>query len=903
MKRIEIVYQELSKSGTAGCTASALASALGLARANVSSDLNQLCREKRAYKTGTRPVFYHPAAGEPAASRKQAGTTGHIDPFAETSVRYPSLFHCIEQAKAAALYPPHGMSMLIRGATGVGKTTFAKLIYDYSVYAGILGSDAPFIAFNCADYADNPQLLVSQLMGSIRGAYTGAEENREGLLAQADRGILFLDEVHRLPPQGQEMLFTFMDRGVYRRLGEADAEHTAQVMLICATTEDPDSSLLRTFMRRIPMVIEIPALNERSRQERFNFIAAFFLDESERLGMPIHVTVNSLRGLLAYSCPGNVGQLKSDIKLLCAGAYSRLQSHRADRMEITGRYLPESIREGMYTATSREEVWLPYLTTNQRFCVFDAEKEQPSAAPADLRTPGQHESIYDLIDKQYLALEAQGKPEEEITSSINDTIHRYFSSYADRAAKTTFAENVIDSEALAVANEILDAAGRSLDRTFSENIRYGVAGHISGALSRVERGLAIHNPQLDDIRKNHPREFSAALTALRTIQNRYSVELPLDEAGFLALFMMPMERHHDNIPLIVVIAHGPATATSMVETANYLQGANLAVGINASLNESPSHVYARFLDLIRAHMPQGGVLLMVDMGSLSEFGESLTRDTGIPCKVFQLVSTMHIVEAERKASLGFSLDEVYSAAASVNEILGPQRPAPAMDAPASYQISRAFIVTVCTTSEGGAQMFKDIFDSRLNYHNGFCETIALALQTKEGIAERLDALSQAGTILCGASTFDIDYPIPWYGPSDIIAGNAIQNIQEKIEEALVIAKTRDTLSELIDSYNVRAAFPLFLDAIASVEHTAKRCLTSDTKIGVLCHLSYLVDRTKKGESLDVLQTHGAAATDPTLYRATALSLSQLEKKLQISIPKNEANNICAFFSPDNCRQA
>lgn len=70
MKRIEVVYQELAKSGTEGCTASALASALGLARANVSSDLNQLCREKRAYKTGTRPVFYHPAEAEAAARRK-----------------------------------------------------------------------------------------------------------------------------------------------------------------------------------------------------------------------------------------------------------------------------------------------------------------------------------------------------------------------------------------------------------------------------------------------------------------------------------------------------------------------------------------------------------------------------------------------------------------------------------------------------------------------------------------------------------------------------------------------------------------------------------------------------------------------------------------------------------------
>lgn len=116
----------------------------------------------------------------------------------------------------------------------------------------------------------------------------------------------------------------------------------------------------------------------------------------------------------------------------------------------------------------------------------------------------------------------------------------------------------------------------------------------------------------------------------------------MNEAGFLALFLTPIERHHDNIPLIVVIAHGSATATSMVETANYLQGVDLAIGLNASLNETPSQLYARFLDLVREHLPQTGVLLMVDMGSLYEFGESLTRDTGIPCKVLQLVSTEDI---------------------------------------------------------------------------------------------------------------------------------------------------------------------------------------------------------------------------------------------------------------------
>ena len=68
--------------------------------------------------------------------------------------------------------------------------------------------------------------------------------------------MLFLDEVHRLPAEGQEMLFTFIDQGnVFGDWARTESERTARVLLIAATTENPGSSLLKTFTRRIPMVI------------------------------------------------------------------------------------------------------------------------------------------------------------------------------------------------------------------------------------------------------------------------------------------------------------------------------------------------------------------------------------------------------------------------------------------------------------------------------------------------------------------------------------------------------------------------------------------------------------------------------------------------------------------------
>ncbi len=80
-----------------------------------------------------------------------------------------------------------------------------------------------------------------------KGAFTGADQDKIGLIENADEGILLLDEIHRLSPETQEMLFLLMDKGVYRRLGETDKYRKANVLIIGATTENINSALLQTF--------------------------------------------------------------------------------------------------------------------------------------------------------------------------------------------------------------------------------------------------------------------------------------------------------------------------------------------------------------------------------------------------------------------------------------------------------------------------------------------------------------------------------------------------------------------------------------------------------------------------------------------------------------------------------
>uniref|UniRef100_UPI00054DF73C sigma-54-dependent transcriptional regulator n=1 Tax=Liquorilactobacillus vini TaxID=238015 RepID=UPI00054DF73C len=382
----------------AGFTTMEIANTLDILRSNVSKELNQLVRQKLVIKSPGRPVHYalakpqfaatlQQSAGNKQAVKKMASVSTNNknnDPFARMVGNHASLRNQVEQAKAALLYPPHGLNTLITGPTGSGKTYFANTMYLFARDQRLI-ANKEFITFNCADYAHNPQLLMSHLFGYVKGAFTGANEDKPGLIEAADGGMLFLDEVHRLPPEGQEMIFYFMDHGIYSRLGETSKSHHADVRLVCATTEDPSSALLQTFVRRIPILIQLPAFGQRTAKEKIQLLEQLLTLEANRIHKNIRLNEDVVQALLGSVTYGNVGQLKSNVQLVCAqGFLNSIQNE--NEITLTFEKLPPNLKDGLSNlAADRQELGkLTRLLAPMMVIKPDAKRNVPKADTYEL---------------------------------------------------------------------------------------------------------------------------------------------------------------------------------------------------------------------------------------------------------------------------------------------------------------------------------------------------------------------------------------------------------------------------------------------------------------------------------------------------------------------------------------
>ena len=686
-----------------------------------------------------------------------------------------SLKEKVNLAKSAIVYPPNGLHTMIYGETGVGKSELANCMYKYAVRTGIKEKESPFIVFNCADYAENPNMLMSQLFGSIKGAYTGASENREGLVEKANGGILFLDEIHRLPASGQEILFSLIDRGEFRRLGETNNTRKANVLIIAATTEDPDSNLLDTFRRRIPMVITLPNLDSRPKLERYDIIIKFFEREAIRINKNIIITKEVLYGFMNYKCKSNIGQLKSDIQVSCARAFSK-NPDSSDKLIIDvdslRTYIKESIKDNednlefSFDRVNLEDTYIDINEINSnKMCLSEENIDE----------------IYKYAEKELKVLESRQYSQEEIKNIFFERLDRKFNqikknNIIENRKKIHIMSENLNPETIDIMNKVIIVI-KNQYRFINNGLYMVLATHIEEAIKRIRNEKNIINPSLENIKENMSEEYDLARYVVTIIENIAKISLPEDEIGYIAYYIYKFcmnEETMDKKVKVVIVTHGKV-GIEMSKVVNQILGTMSTYGIEFPMDMPPQKGIEKVMQDIKALDFKNDILMLIDMGSLVILGEKIEEELGLRCRVINRVDTILAMEAGKSAVIeGKNLDKIvedlkknkyYSIVSNKNY--------------KSKDINKKdLVLTLCLSGRGTALSLKNRIEQKLLKENiESIEVKALGVIDDQKIEEKIKELEKEYRIIaiCGTLETEIN-DIPFIPYTDILKGNGIDKV-------------------------------------------------------------------------------------------------------------------------------
>lgn len=218
----------------------------------------------------------------------------------------------VEAERLAGLVAPSDISVLILGANGTGKESVARIIHEKSNR-----KEMPFVAVNCG--AIPRELAPSLLFGHTRGAFTGAEANKEGYFDMAQGGTLFLDEIGTLPYEIQSLLLRVLQENIYMPIG-GTKERVADVRIVAATNENLEEAIGNhrfredLYHRLSEFEIYQPALQECPEDilPLADFFRKRFSDELHK--ETTNFSKEAQRLLLSYPWPGNIRELQNKVR-------------------------------------------------------------------------------------------------------------------------------------------------------------------------------------------------------------------------------------------------------------------------------------------------------------------------------------------------------------------------------------------------------------------------------------------------------------------------------------------------------------------------------------------------------------------------------------------------------------
>ena len=861
-----------------GINAQELSEITSLNRTLVSHCLNILNKEKSAIKINTRPVYFidlkvfedyfkvnikdefiYSSFEKLIEEKDRIKNNEHgfqTDEYIFNDlIGYDgSLSYQLEQCKAAVKYPPKGLAILIEGPTGSGKSFLASKVYEYANINGYIKEDVPFLVFNCAKYSHNKELLAANLLGYKKGAFTGANEDRKGILESGDGGYVFLDEIHRLSPEGQELLFYFMDKGEFRRVGENDVCRHSDVRFIFATTENPDDVLLKTFLRRIPITIKIPSLNERPNNEKFKLIHHFFREEAIFIRCNIRVSKYALRILTDANFSGNVGQLKNEIKLACARAYSKndfIKKKEYKYIDVDLMSLSDSLTNDVMKSK------ISYMDSSYSGYILQdlVVGESDDGVEIIDRKYGNkiHEKFYDDL-LELLSKIVPNKKDPMIIEKIKNLVDDYFgklilnkNSYSKEDIRHIRFDNLYKC-----MQDIFSILKSRYDVRYHDNQIYKLTCFLQKAMEDYY-GLVLKNYEIkvkkymNLLKSNYSKEYDLAYKIADFIKSNLDITIGDLEMVIMILHFISLtgEESVESVKS-VLIAHGYSTASSIANVTNHLLGTNIFESFDMPIDTSTQDIVNRIKQYFKEMNTSKGIIILVDMGSLEEIYKGLEDISHGTIGIVNNLTTKLALKVGSDIKKGLSTEEIIKDIENVEcykcKIIRIED-----------KKEKALIVT-CFTGIGTAIKIKDLLKKSLGEYTDNIKVIAYSYleleknKYNDNIFKDFDVVAIVGTEDPEISE------VPFLYLEDIISTNRdrmVSNILEdvipkgkipQVKQSIMKYFTLESVLSYITILNPDKIIDQLEVVIETLQYEMRKQFSSDTMICLYIHLSCLVER-------------------------------------------------------------